>query len=206
VVADEKADGLEEPRDVGCYASYAQNPVVGVGLVAQGAGDTGMLIKSVARALARVNKNQVLEHPETVAQMKAESVMSRRLTTSLLSGFALLAMLLAASGIYGMLSFVTAGRTQEMGIRAAMGASRGRLIWLVIRGGSIPVLAGITIGLAGAAAFGRLLRSMLFAVNPADGLTLMSVCVLFLSVGLISCLVPAWRAASGDPMAALRQD
>jgi putative ABC transport system permease protein len=206
VVADEKADGLEERTDVGCYASYAQDPVVGVSLLAKGSGDGQMLIKSVERALTRVNKYQVLEHPETVAQIKAESVMSRRLTTSLLSGFALLAMLLAASGIYGVLSFVTAGRTQEMGIRAAMGASRRRLIWLVIRGGSLPVLTGIAIGLAGAAAFGRLLRSMLFAVNPTDGVTLAAVSLLFLSVALISCFVPAWRAASGDPITALRQD
>jgi len=206
VVADEKADGLEEGRDVGCYVSYAQNPVVGVSLLARGSGDAQMLIKSVERALTRVNKYQVLEHPETVTQMKAESVASRRLTTSLLSGFALLAMLLAASGIYGVLSFVTAGRTQEMGIRTAMGASRRQLIWLVVRGGSVPVLGGITIGLAGAAAFGRLLRSMLFAVDPIDGLTLVSVSLLFLLVALISCFVPAWRAASGNPMAALRQE
>jgi putative ABC transport system permease protein len=97
-------------------------------------------------------------------------------------------------------SFVTAGRTQEKGIRAAVGTSRGRLIWLVIRGGSIPVLTGIAIGLAGAAAFGRFLRSMLFAVDSVDGLTLMTVSLLFSPVALISCFVPAWRAASGDPM------
>ena len=206
VVADEKADGLEERMDEGCYASFAQNPVVGISLVAKGSGDSGMLIKSVERALWRVNKDQVLEHPETIAQIKAESVMSRRLTTSLLSGFALLALLLASGGLYAVLSFVTAGRTQEMGIRAAMGASRGRLIWLVISGGSIPVFAGILAGLVGAVALGRVMKSMLFAVNPIDGPTLIAVSLLFLCVALLACFVPAWRAASGDPMAALRQD
>jgi putative ABC transport system permease protein len=180
--------------------------VVGVSLVAKGSGDSGVLIKSVERALWRVNKDQVLEHAQTIAQIKAESVMSRRLTTSLLSGFALLAMLLAGGGLYAVLSFVTAGRTQEMGIRTAMGASRGRLIWLVVRGGSVPVLAGIAVGLVGAIALGRIMKSMLFAVNPVDGPTLVGVSVLFLSVALLACFVPAWRAASGDPMAALRQD
>jgi ABC-type antimicrobial peptide transport system permease subunit len=133
-------------------------------------------------------------------------MMQRRLTTSLLGGFALLAMLLACGGIYGVLSFVTAGRMPEMGIRAAMGASRRDLIWLVIRGGSVPVLAGIAIGLGGAIGLGRFIRSMLFAISPIDGPTLAGVSLLFLSVALAACLVPAWRAASGDPMSALRQD
>jgi putative ABC transport system permease protein len=206
IVADEKADGLEDPMDVGTYASFAQNPVVGLGLVARGSGDSGVLIKSIERALWRVNKNQVLDHAEPVAQTKSESMMQRRLTTSLIGGFALLAMLLACGGIYGVLSFVTAGRMPEMGIRAAMGASRRDLIWLVIRGGSVPVLAGIAIGLGGAIGLGRFIQSMLFAINPLDAPTLVGVSLLFLSVALAACLVPAWRAASGDPMSALRQD
>ena len=205
VVADEKADGLEESEDIGTYASFAQNPVVGLGLVVRGSGEAGVLIKSVERAMWRVNKDQVFDHAQAVAQMKAESLMSRRLTTSLLSGFALLALLLACGGIYGVLSFVTAGRTQEMGIRAAMGASRGRLIWLVIQGGSVPVLIGIVVGLGGAMWLTRFMRSMLFAVQPIDVPTLVGVCLLFATVALIACLVPAWRAASGDPVSALRQ-
>ena len=92
--------------------------------------------------------------------------MSRRLTTSLLGGFALLAMFLACAGIYGVLSFVTARRTQEMGIRAAMGASRGDLIRLVIGGGSTPVLAGIVVGLAGAVGLSRFIESMSFWTRP----------------------------------------
>jgi putative ABC transport system permease protein len=206
VVADEKADGLEDRNDVGCYASFAQSPVVGLGLIAKGSGDGGALIKSVERALWRVNKDQVLDHAETVEQTKANTMMSRRLTTSLLSGFALLALLLACGGIYGVLSFVTAGRTQEMGIRAAMGASRGTLIWLVIRGGSLPVLAGILVGLGGAMWLTRFMRSMLFAIEPIDVPTLAGVSLLFATVALIACLLPAWRAATSDPMTALRQD
>jgi ABC-type antimicrobial peptide transport system permease subunit len=184
----------------------AQNPVVRLGLVAKGAGEGGALIKSVQQAVWKVNKDQVLERPQTVEQLRTDSMMSRRLTTSLLGGFALLAMFLACAGIYGVLSFVTARRTQEMGIRAAMGASRGDLIRMVIGGGSTPVLTGIVVGLAGAVGLSRFIESMLFATRPVDVLTLTGVSVLFLMVALAACLVPAWRAASVDPMSALRQD
>jgi putative ABC transport system permease protein len=205
-VADEKGNGLESPTDVGAYASFAQDPVVGLGLVAKGRGDGGALIKSVQQAIWKVNKDQVLDHPQTVEQTKAETMMSRRLTTSLLGGFALLALLLASGGIYGVLSFVTAGRTHEMGIRAAMGASRGDLIRLVIGSGSVPVLAGIVVGLAGAIGLARFIQSMLFAISPMDAPTLLGVSALFLVVALAACFVPAWRAASVHPMSALRQD
>jgi putative ABC transport system permease protein len=154
----------------------------------------------------KLNKNQVLDRAQTVEQMKTESMLSRRLTTSLLGGFALLAMLLACAGIYGVLSFVTAGRTQEMGIRAAMGASRADLIRLVIGGGSIPVLIGIIAGLGGSMALARFIQAMLYATNPIDLPTLVRVSALFLAVALAACFVPAWRAARVDPMTALRQE
>jgi putative ABC transport system permease protein len=206
IVADEKGRGLESPTDVGTYASFAQNPVVGLGLVARGAGEGSVLIKSVQQAVWKVNKDQVLDRPQTVEQLRTDSMMGRRLTTWLLGGFALLAMFLACAGIYGVLSFVTARRTQEMGIRAAMGASRGDLIRLVIGGASIPVLSGIVIGLAGAIGLSRFIESLLFATRPVDVPTLAGVSLLFLTVGLAACLVPAWRAASVDPMSALRQE
>jgi len=206
VVADEKADGLEEPIDAGVYASFAQNPVVGLGLVARGSGDAGMLLKSVQQAVWRVNKNQVLDHPMTVEQIKAESLMSRRLPMMLLGGFALLAMLLACAGIYGVLSFVTARRTQELGIRAALGASRADLIRMVVSGGATPVLAGIAVGLAGAFGLARFIQSMLFATSPMDLPNLLGVSALFLAVAFTACFVPAWRASRIDPMSALRQE
>jgi putative ABC transport system permease protein len=206
VVADEKATGLENTTDVGAYASFAQNPVVGLGLVARGGGDPGILIKSIQRAVWRVNKDQVLDRPMTVAQLKADSMVFRRLPTMLMSGFALLAMLLACAGIFGVLSFVTAKRTQELGIRAALGASRWDLVRMVLGGGAIPVLAGIAVGAAGAMGLARFIQSMLFQTSPIDAPSLIGVAVLFLIVALTACFVPAWRAASIDPMTALRQE
>ena len=206
VVPDEKADGLDAQDDIGVYASFAQNPVVGLGLVVRGSSDAAALIKSTGRAVWRVNKHQVLDRPMTVEQIKAESMMSRRLPTMLLGAFALVAMLLASAGIYGVLSFVTARRTQEMGIRAALGASPRELMRMVITEGAMPVLAGLAGGVGGAIALARFIQSMLFNTSPIDVPTLIEVGALFLGVALIACIVPAWRAARIDPMIALRQE
>jgi ABC-type antimicrobial peptide transport system permease subunit len=174
--------------------------------VARGTGDPGTLIKSIQRAVWRFNKNQVLDGPMTMEQIKAESLTFRKLPAMLLGGFALLAMVLSCTGIYGVLSFVTAWRKSELGIRAALGASRGALVRMVVGGGSIPVLAGVVLGLGGAAGLTRFIRSMLFATDPLDMTTMMTVAVLLLSVGLTACLVPAWRASRVDPMSVLRQE
>jgi putative ABC transport system permease protein len=206
VVVDEKGRGLESLTDVGAYASFTQNPVVGLGIVARGGGAGSALIPLVARAVTKVDKTQVLDRAMTVEEMKSESMMSRRLTTSLLGGLSLLAMLLACAGIYGVLSFVTARRRHEVGIRMALGATRFAIIRLVVRGGAFPVLIGILAGLGGAIGLARFIQSMLFATDPIDPLTLAGVSVLFAAVALMACVVPAWRAARVDPMAALRQE
>jgi ABC-type antimicrobial peptide transport system permease subunit len=158
------------------------------------------------RAVLRVNKNQVLDRPTTVAQLKAESMVGRRMPTMLLGAFALLAMLLACAGIYGVLAFVTANRTQELGIRAALGASRWDLVRMVLGGGAAPVAIGLVAGVAGAAGLTRFIQSMLFETSPLDPVSLTAVAALFLLVALTACYVPAWRAARLDPMTALRQE
>ena len=206
IVADEKGRGLETPDDIGAYAAFAQSPVVGLGLVARGSGDSGLLIKSIQRAVQRVNKTQVLDRPTTVVQLKAESMIGRRMPTMLLGGFALLAMLLACAGIYGVLSFVTANRTQELGIRAALGASRWDIVKMVLGSGTAPVIAGLLVGLGGAIGLTRFIQSMLFQTSPIDVISLTAVSAVFLVVAMTACLVPAWRAARLDPMLALRQE
>ena len=105
-----------------------------------------------------------------------------------------------------MLSFVTAKRTQELGIRAALGASPSDLVRMVIRAGTIPVIIGIVLGLGGAMWLSRFMRAMLFQVSPVDAPSLLAVAALFLAVALAACFVPAWRASRIDPMTALRQE
>jgi predicted permease len=207
VVADEKARGLDTTDDTGAYASFLQSPVLGIGVVVRGQGSgTGALIRTTQQAIWRVDKTQVLDDPKPVEEMKGESLRGSRLFVSLLAGFALLALVLASAGIYGVLSFVTARRTREMGIRAAMGATRGDLIRLVASGGAKPVFAGLAVGLAAAVGLGRFIETMLFDTRPADPLTLEAVGAVFLTVAMAACLIPALRAARAHPMAALRQD
>jgi putative ABC transport system permease protein len=161
IVGDEKATGLENEAGIGAYASLAQNPVVGLGIVAKTSTDPDSAIRSMAEALTKVDKTQVLVAPSTIEDWKSGSLRSRRWTMSLLGAFALLAMLLSAAGIYGVLSFVTARRTHEMGIPAALGATRGRIIGLVVWGGTRPVLVGVSLALAGANGLTRFIESML---------------------------------------------
>jgi ABC-type antimicrobial peptide transport system permease subunit len=133
-------------------------------------------------------------------------MVGRRMPTMLLGGFALLAMLLACAGIYGVLSFVTASRTHELGIRAALGASRWDLVRMVVSSGAAPVVGGILAGLAGAIGLSSFIESLLFQTRPLDAFSLSAVGALFLAVAMTACFVPAWRAARLDPMSALRQE
>jgi len=204
VVGDEKT-GLENDAGMGAYASFAQNPTIG-GIVAKTSGDPDALIRAMAQAVLKVDKSQVLVGASTIEERKSGSLRPRRWIMSLLVAFALLAMILASAGIYGLLSFVTARRTHEMGIRAALGASRAAIIRLVVGGGVRPVLVGILVGLGGAIGLSRFIKSMLFATDPIDALTLAAVSILFAVVALVACIVPAWRAARVDPMTALRQE
>jgi putative ABC transport system permease protein len=206
VVADEKGRGMEATEDVGTYAAFAQNPVVGLGIVARGSGEAAGLIKPLQAAARRANPHQALDRPMTVDEIKAQSMMGRRMPTMLLGGFALLAMLLACAGIYGVLSFLTARRTQELGIRAALGASRADLMRMVVGSGTIPVLIGIALGLTGAVSLARFIQALLFETSPLDAINLIAVSALFLSVALAACLVPAWRASRIDPATALRAE
>jgi putative ABC transport system permease protein len=206
VVPDEKGRGLESPDDVGAYAAFAQEPVVGLGLVVRGSGNPASLVRSIEQALGRVDPVLVLDRPRTVEALRDDAVVSRRVTTWLLGAFAVLALLLACAGIYGVLSFVTAQRTHELGIRAALGASRGALVWMVLVGGALPVLGGLLVGLGGAVAASRWIESLLFGIRPFDPPTLLGAAALLLGVTVTACLIPAWRAARVSPMIALRQD
>ena len=135
-----------------------------------------------------------------------ENFSRQRFSALLLSGFSIVALVLAAVGIYGVLAYSVTARTREIGVRAALGADSGRIIALVLRTGARPVVGGCVVGIAGALALTGLLKSLLFGIGPRDPLTFVMVPWLLAIVALIAACLPARRAAQLDPMEALRTE
>jgi putative ABC transport system permease protein len=139
-------------------------------------------------------------------ELIAVSLASGRFNLLLLGFFALVALALSAIGIYGVMSFSTAQRTHEVGVRLVLGAKRTDILGMVLRQGLSLAAAGIALGLAGALTLTRLLESFLFGITPADPLTYATICALLLSVALLACYVPARRATRVDLLNALRYE
>ena len=167
----------------------------------------------IQRALRRLNGTQVAWRPKTMDQVVADTLAARRFSMMLLAAFAALALLLASVGLYGVISYLVSQRTQEMAIRMALGADRGDVMRWVLRRGAALAGAGVFIGTIGALIVTRLMASVsiahssiIYGVRPWDPLTMMAVVVVLMSVALLACYVPARRAASVDPMQALRAE
>ena len=135
-----------------------------------------------------------------------ESIRRPRLLAQLLGGFAGLALLLAAIGTYGVLSYMVAERRREIGIRMALGADQGSVLAQVMKQGLVLTAVGIVVGLAGAFALNRLIASLLFGVQPTDPITLVAVVATITLVAAVACWLPAWRASRVDPNVVLRQE
>jgi putative ABC transport system permease protein len=135
-----------------------------------------------------------------------DSISTRRLTLVLLGIFSALALILAAIGIYGVMAYSVALRTQEIGIRMALGAQQKDVLRLILGQGSRIALFGVGIGLTAAAALARLLSSLLFSVSPSDPVTFAAVAILLVAVALLACYIPARRALRVDPIIALRYE
>jgi putative ABC transport system permease protein len=206
VIADEKIDGLNDQRSAGMYVSGEQSPNFDMSLVVRTAMNPVTLEQSLRRAVLQVDKNQPLTDVKTLEQIESENVAGDRLQTTLLGSFAGVAMLLAAIGIYGVMSYAVAQRTHEIGIRAALGADAGSLRRLILRGGMVLTAAGLAIGFAGALAITKLMGDLLFGVGARDPATLAAVAAALEGVALLACYLPARRAAKVDPMVALRYE
>jgi putative ABC transport system permease protein len=205
VVADEKTGSLTASSS-GLYVSYRQSAFPLTALVVRGAMDPTHLVKSIQAAVWQLNKHQAFDDIKTLEQIKSDSLGENRMRTVLLGAFAALALVLAAIGIYGVISYSVAQRTHEMGLRAALGASHWDQLRLVMKGGMTLTAIGMAIGIMGALALTRLLASLLFGVSPHDPWTLALVSVVLAAVAFVATYIPARRAAKVDPMVALRYE
>jgi predicted permease len=170
------------------------------------AGDPRALIGEIRRAAAGINPDEVVFGADTMEGVISQSLAARRFTMILLAVFAGLAVVLASVGIYGVLSYVVGQRTQELGIRMALGARRVEVLGQVLGQGARLALAGIALGLVAALGLTRLMTGLLIGVRPADPATFAAVAVLLCAVALAACYVPARRAMGIDPMVALRAE
>jgi ABC-type antimicrobial peptide transport system permease subunit len=175
-------------------------------LVVRTANDPRTIVEAARRRVLALDKNTPIYHVETLDQFFAQSVEVPRFITALLGGFAGLALVLACLGIYGVISYTVAQRTREIGIRLAVGAKEGDVLWMVIREGLRPALAGIAIGIVGALRLTRILSSLLYGIKPADPLTFIAVALILICVALLACYLPARGAMKVDPMVALRYE
>jgi len=161
---------------------------------------------SIRRMSRQMSSEQVVFGTQTMNQIVAESLAQRRFSMILLGAFAVLALVLSSVGIYGVISYLVARRTQEIGIRMALGADRLDVVRLVLGSGMKLAALGVAIGLVGALALTRLMANMLYGVSPTDPLTFLAISALLLLVALTACYIPARRAMRVDPVIALRYD
>jgi ABC-type antimicrobial peptide transport system permease subunit len=175
-------------------------------LVVRTRGNTAKFVPAIKNAIWSVDKDQPIVRVAMMDDLLAASAAERHFVLILFQAFGLIALVLAATGIYGVLSASVAERTREMGVRAALGAQRSGIVALVLRQGMTLTGLGIGIGAMGAIAASQALASLLFGVSSLDPLTYIAVIALLTAVAIIACAIPAWRAAKIDPMVALRYE
>jgi len=197
---------LEEPSRATVSWAYDQRPFPSLAVAIRSARDPRALAGTVQRLVLELDPDQPVYRIRTMDDIVAESVARRKLAITLLTIFAGVALALAAVGIYGVMSYFVQQRVHELGIRMALGAGRAQLMRLVIGQGVAITLAGIVAGLAGSIALTRFIRGMLFSVPPSDAPTFTMVAGALALVAVAASYIPARRAASLDPMAALRQE
>src|SRR6202000_502554 len=183
---------------------FAQSPWPGVSMAVRTAAAPDGMAKSIAAAIRTLDPDLPMADVKSMDHLLEESVGDERLCAALFGGFALIALALAAFGIYGVMSFAVAQRTREIGLRMALGAGEGQVMKLIMKEGMTLGVIGLLIGLLGAYGIGRLMKSMLYGIGSIDGLAFSAVATILLLSALIACYIPARRATHVDPMAALR--
>ncbi len=207
VVGDVRRNGLDIDVQPEVYASYLQRPDRRLNvLLKTDLADAGQLLQPARAAVRTFDPNQIIWRTQTLDQLLSTSVAPRRFNMLLLGIFAGIALVLAAVGLYGVMSYSVSWRTHEIGIRMALGAKRADVLRLVVRQGMTMAFIGLAIGLVGAFSLSRVLKSLLYGVSSTDLFTFAAVSVVLLAVALLACLLPARRATRVDPLVALRTE
>jgi putative ABC transport system permease protein len=201
-----KQHELGQPVRPIVYVPYAHDPWPFFSLVVRTRMEPASAAGSVSAAIRAVDKDLPVYRVQTMQEVVARSLSSRRLRMFLLGGFAALALVLACVGIYGVMAYSVVQREHEIGIRMAMGAKKNDVLALIARQALVLALSGVAVGIALSLVTGRLLTSVLYGVGASDPVTLMASSVLLIAVAIGASLAPAIHAAKVDPMVALRVD
>jgi putative ABC transport system permease protein len=206
VVGDVRRDSLDSPGAAEVYVPFTQNPINFMSFVVRSAANPAGLASAVRSEVRSLDRAVPLQAIGTMEELQRAGLATRQLPAVLLGLFAGLALTLAMVGIYGVISYSVSERTNEIGIRMALGAERSDVLRLVIGQGMIPVWAGLIAGLCIAVALSRTLSGVLYGVNPTDPLTFGAVSLVLIIISLMACAAPARRATRVDPLVALRYE
>jgi putative ABC transport system permease protein len=205
VVGDTRYALNKVPEPIQYYPLFAGELNNGI-LVVRSSRDVEQLALPVQRAVQQMDRDLPVSDVLTMEQLVGKETMDASFNATLLLGFAVLSLVLAAAGIFGVLSYMVAQRTSEIGIRMALGAQRGQILSQTLLDGLRPALVGLVCGLAASVAVVRLIRSMLFATSPLDPAVFVLVSLGLIAVAIAACMAPAWRASRLEPMQALRSE
>jgi predicted permease len=206
VVGNVKTDGFDQSDQPHIYRPLAQNPGYALAVYLRTNGNPVALAPMLRKEVQSVDRNLPVFGEQSMTDLVATSLAQRRFAAELVGLFGLTALLLAGIGIYGVMSYSVSQRTREIGIRLALGASRGRILGWIVKQGMWLSLIGVSVGTVAAIAFSRVLHGLLFGVAPTDVITYVSVGILLSFVALLACYIPARRATKVDPIKVLKYE